>query len=619
MISDFKNLVYCVFFLAGVPLASAGTLSLRTVPPGEWDKVLAGLQANKGKNGSGLMPLRRQHAGKNGQLTFTRYRQTIGGVPVFGHHVITKESADGRLLGLYGTAVLPDNEESLWKGNEPGWGEAREAARRLFFQNARKPLDRIFSGELSERVVRVGKDGQLRTGYHVTFFSDTKEGGDPTRPVWLLDQQLKPVRHWDGLAYSEGHGPGGNEKVGRYVYGEDYPPFGVGFTGGHSTMRTDHVVTINLDHGSSGSDPWRFAGSHNDHKEINGSFSPLNDAHFFGGVVFRMYSEWLDTAPLDTILQMRVHYSRNYENAFWNGQAMTFGDGGSTFYPLVSLDVSAHEVSHGFTEQNSNLIYSGQPGGINEAFSDMAGEAAEYFMRGSNDFLVGFDIMKGDDVALRYMDQPERDGRSVGHVDSYHEGMDVHYSSGIFNRAFYLLAGTPEWDTRRAFILFARANQNYWEPSSGFLAAAQGVCDAARDLEYSTDDVQAAFAAVGVPVNKCATGLQLELTLEANDDVEKGEEKSYGPFTIGDGEVFRVVMEGEGDGDLYVRFGSPATRDEWDCRPYRGTSNETCDLFAPAGAGTAWIMVHGYNTASYSLRVHQEVEEGEAQPEDEEE
>ncbi|MEH6824032.1 MAG: M4 family metallopeptidase [Motiliproteus sp.] len=79
---------------------------------------------------------------------------------------------------------------------------------------------------------------------------------------------------------------------------------------------------------------------------------------------------------------------------------MTFGDGASIFYPLVSLDVSAHEVSHGFTEQNSNLIYSSQSGGINEAFSDMAGEAAENFMHRENDFLVGADIFKATGQAL---------------------------------------------------------------------------------------------------------------------------------------------------------------------------------------------------------------------------
>ena len=87
-----------------------------------------------------------------------------------------------------------------------------------------------------------------------------------------------------------------------------------------------------------------------------------------------MYRNWYNTAPLSFKLKMRVHYSRNYENAFWDGSQMTFGDGATTFYPLVSLDVAAHEVSHGFTEQNSGLVYSGQSGGINEAFSDMAGK-----------------------------------------------------------------------------------------------------------------------------------------------------------------------------------------------------------------------------------------------------
>ena len=53
---------------------------------------------------------------------------------------------------------------------------------------------------------------------------------------------------------------------------------------------------------------------------------------------------------------------------------MSFGDGGSTFHPLASLDVSAHEVSRGFTEQNSALVYSGQSGGMNEAYSDIAGD-----------------------------------------------------------------------------------------------------------------------------------------------------------------------------------------------------------------------------------------------------
>jgi Zn-dependent metalloprotease len=194
---------------------------------------------------------------------------------------------------------------------------------------------------------------------------------------------------------------------------------------------------------------------------------------------------------------MRVHYGTNYQNAFWNGSSMTFGDGGSTFYPLVSLDVSAHEVSHGFTEQNSDLTYSGQSGGINEAFSDMAGEAAEAYNFGSNDFLVGADIYKSSSGALRYMDNPPQDGISIDHTSDYYGGLDVHYSSGVYNKAFYLLATTSGWSTQTAFQAFARANQLYWTSSTTFNQGVCGVVDAANDLGFNTADVDAAFAAVG--------------------------------------------------------------------------------------------------------------------------
>jgi len=171
----------------------------------------------------------------------------------------------------------------------------------------------------------------------------------------------------------------------------------------------------------------------------------------------------------------------------------------TTFYPLVSLDVSAHEVSHGFTEQNSALVYSGMSGGMNEAFSDMSGEAAEYFMNGSNDWMVGEQIFKGTG-ALRYMDDPTQDGSSIGHADDY-SGQDVHYTSGVFNRAFYQLATTSGWGTQSAFQAMALANQTYWTANSTFDQGGCGVYNAAGDLGFSQADVRAAFAVVGV--NTC--------------------------------------------------------------------------------------------------------------------
>ena len=295
-----------------------------------------------------------------------------------------------------------------------------------------------------------------------------------------------------------GTGPGGNLKTGQYEYGTDYGYLDVEVNGTTCTMNNPNVKTVNLNHGTTGSTAYSYASSRNTFKYINGAYSPLNDAHYFGGVVYDMYTDWYGVPPLTFQLMLRVHYSTNFEDAFWDGATMTFGDGHFLFYPLVGLDVVAHEVSHGFTEQNSNLIYSGQSGGVNESFSDIAGEAAEYYMYGSADFESGAQIFKQPDAALRYLHDPPLDGISIGHADDYYEGMNVHYSSGVFNKAFYILATTGGWNPRKAFDVFVLANQTYWVPSSDFVDAGAGLIDAAEDLGYSSYDVWVALQQVGV-------------------------------------------------------------------------------------------------------------------------
>ena len=307
-------------------------------------------------------------------------------------------------------------------------------------------------------------------------------------------------------------GPGGNLKTGQYVYGTNYPRFEVLKDGTTCILNDPNVKTVNLGHSTSGSAAFVYNDATNQcwnqynttaNATINGAYTPLNDAHFFGGVVYDMYKDWLNVPPLTFQLTMRVHYSTNYENAFWDGSTMTFGDGFTTFYPLVSLDVSSHEVSHGFTEQNSALIYSGQSGGINEAFSDMAGEAAKFYMRGTNDFKVGYDIIKSSNGALRYMCNPPQDGRSIDNAANYYNGLDVHYSSGVFNKAFCLLAQSSSngWNTQTAFETFARANMNYWTPSETFVTAARGVYDSACAASLNIEAVVWAFASVGVGID----------------------------------------------------------------------------------------------------------------------
>lgn len=118
-------------------------------------------------------------------------------------------------------------------------------------------------------------------------------------------------------------------------------------------------------------------------------------------------------------------------------------------------------------------------------------------MRGKNDFLIGYDIKKGSG-ALRYMDQPSRDGRSIDNASQYYNGIDVHHSSGVYNRAFYLLANSPGWDTRKAFEVFVDANRYYWTATSNYNSGACGVIRSAQNRNYSAADVTRAFSTVGV-------------------------------------------------------------------------------------------------------------------------
>ena len=427
----------------------------------------------------------------------TRYTQTFRGVPVFGESVVVSEDGNGNVQALFGRMVSGLERElaDVHARIAPAQALALGKRAALGVRAAALKTER----EQADKVVYVDDTGRAHLGYAVTFFADAPQGGAPTRPIVILDADSgRILKQWENLQHVEiGTGPGGNQKTGQYEYGTDFGYNDVTQAGNTCTMDNANVRTVDLNHGSTGSTAFSYGCPRNTVKAINGAFSPLNDAHYFGGVVFDMYADYMNAAPLSFQLQMRVHYSNAYENAFWNGSAMTFGDGASRFHPLVSLDVSAHEVSHGYTEQNSALIYSGQSGGMNEAFSDTAGEAAEFFMNGSNDFLVGAQIFKAPG-ALRYMADPPQDGRSIDHVLDYASGMKVHYSSGVYNKTFHLLATTSGWTVRTAFQAFARANRDYWTASTDFNQGACGVQRAASDMGMDVQDVINAFSRVGV-------------------------------------------------------------------------------------------------------------------------
>ena len=436
----------------------------------------------------------------NSKHVYHRYQMMYNNIPVWGEQIVLSET-DGMPCHLHGQAVYGIENDV------PKCTPAFDSAEALAFVKKHTSCEKhplFYDNETAELVIYL-HENVAKLAYHVTFFADTAEGGHPQRPVFIIDAQTKEILEEYNNLNCEccAVGPGGNAKTGMYRYGEKYDKLDVKYDAAKniSVMEKDYVKTINLNHtsGYGSYATYSFEGKENTYKEINEAYCPLNDAHYFGNIVFRLYKEWYNTAPLTFKLVMRVHYSNSYENAFWNGSSMTFGDGKSRFFPLVCLDVAAHEVSHGFTSQNSNLAYRGQSGGINEAFSDIAGEAAEYFMNGENDWQIGAQIFK-QQGALRYMDDPTRDGKSIGSAKDFTSSMNVHQSSGVFNKAFYLLAHRPGWNTRKAFDVFLKANQVYWTSSSNFVQAATGVLHAAKDLGYNTADVIAAFAGVDVEI-----------------------------------------------------------------------------------------------------------------------
>lgn len=396
-------------------------------------------------------------------------------------------------------------------------------------------------GEQNELIIFIDQTNKAHWAYLINFDAASgKKGAIPAKPHFIIDAvTLKVLQQWDNIqtvfeGETDGGGFGGNVKMGKVIYDGLKDHFEkLKITRASESKQcwlknTDVLVkrctdfwfnrcmkSIEFTLPCAEKDP-----THNnvywngETDAVNDGYSPSNDALFNGDIINKMYKEWYGVPVLTQngkpmMLTMIVHLEM--DNAYWDGRTMNFGDGIDYFYPLTSLGVAAHEISHGFTTQHSNLSYYSQSGGMNEAFSDMAAQAAEYYAYGKNSWQIGPEIFKAKDQALRYMDQPSKDchGKtpgsrcSIDDASQYNEGIDVHYSSGVYNRVYYVLSTTAGWNPRKAFDVMVKANSNYWVASTNFEKGACGVIKAAKDLEYNIEDVKNAFAKVKVSTDNC--------------------------------------------------------------------------------------------------------------------
>ena len=256
----------------------------------------------------------------------------------------------------------------------------------------------------------------------------------------------------------------------------------------------------------------------------------IDEAYDGLGATFDFFWEIFERNSLDDegmVLLATVHFGRGYSNAFWDGQRMVFGDGDGFLFNRFtsSLDVIAHELAHGVTEDEARLIYFFQSGALNESMSDVFGALVKQRRLNQKaqeaDWLIGAELLtkEVEGVALRSMKEPGSafDDPLLGKdpqpkhmqnfVRTYEDNGGVHINSGIPNHAFYLLAthlGGYSWE-KAGRIWYETLRDSKLRPNTGFLRFARYTLVNAQRL-YGANGAEAkavreAWAAVGVKLN----------------------------------------------------------------------------------------------------------------------
>lgn len=316
-------------------------------------------------------------------------------------------------------------------------------------------------------------------------------------------------------------------------------------------------------------------------------------------------------------------YSRSYVNAFWDGEMMVYGDGDGVYSnSLTVLDVGGHEFTHGVTQYEANLTYSGEPGHLNESMSDVFGAMVERSVLGesTDTWLIGEDTWtpgtSGD--ALRYMDDPADDGYSYDYYTSSIGSVDVHYGSGVPNLAFYLLSegGThPRGKSSTsvtaigadaAASIWYLALSSYMTSSTNFSAARTATLNAAAALygSSSTQYTQVGNAWAAVGVGGSSGGSSSCTTASYSGSVSRKGASSYQPSSSGtsvtvSAQTLSLTGPSSADFDLYLQKKSGSS---WSTVASSTGSTSTESISYSGTSGTYRVRVYSYSgSGSYSL------------------
>ncbi|MFL5358547.1 M4 family metallopeptidase [Archangium sp.] len=508
-------------------------------------------------------------------VTHIRYGQTKNGLPVVNEELIVHVDSNGTITGANGTA----------RDGEIVSAKATISADAAQVAALNTTTGRHLATEGSRLVyVRSQQDGKLKLAYEVTV---TGEGAElPVRDLVYVSakdgSEIQRVSQIETLL---------NRKVYSANNGTTLPGTLKRSEGGAATG--DAHVDGNYT---------KLGGTYDCYKNNFGRDS-------YNG--------------LGATLISSVHYSTNYVNAYWDGTQMVYGDADGVQSGMLGLsaDVTTHELTHAVTSSESNLTYSGESGGLNEAMSDIFGAYCESYASGtwstSNAvFMVGDDIWTpataGD--ALRYLYDPAKDGVSKDFWVSGVGSADVHYSSGIANLAFKLLStgGThPRGKStinvtgigvQAAGAIFYKANVDLMTASTTFAQAKTYTEQAATALGYPVASVTQAWQAVGVGVPVVSTPLTNGVAITGISGAAGSQKFYYLDVPAGKASTF-ATSGGTGDADLYVKVGSQPTTASYTCRPYLSGNAETCNIAAQTTTQRMHVMLNAFSAySSVSLK-----------------
>lgn len=409
------NLIICLLFIFSTVLNAASN-----VVSSKGKHGFTVLKAEQAKNFK--VPVNARLLGKRNIKTkgfnSKRYQQLLGNAEVLGGQLTVVTNQNGDLVAVIG-------------GNYAGLMSTNDIKLKAKAAQAIAAKARAGSGKWSTRLMINPANGRY-------FYMIENQGADSRWFHWIDADDGSVVNAYNGLTTGTGTGvQGDTRELDTRASGAQFQMLSA--DGRQTTYDAKNKSRLPGSLATDSDDVWDTAGSSSPGQ------AALVDAHFFAAIVDNYFLaqhafNWMADYPQGIVSS--AHVGRNYNNAYWNGSQMAYGDGDGVNLINLSgdLDVVGHELAHGVTEATSGLIYQNESGALNEAFSDIMGTSIEFDF-GSGNWTIGEDITPGDN-GIRNMQNPPEDGDPSHYADRYTGSGDnggVHTNSGIANHWYYLL------------------------------------------------------------------------------------------------------------------------------------------------------------------------------------